>query len=187
MRIILSSRAKRFCCILLGVFLLVILLINIIGSLLNCKYISVFAAIEEVNTYEVRSELLMEAMSAVGVCSPEEAVEVWASGLKLRSAALQYAVMSKELKDEYAKQLDESAPNWATGISSPWVDSYKIVSAQKQSAEICVFELEFSLATSTGPAGDYSATLTVKKEGDFFRIVKIKAPEALYPYTRFKV
>lgn len=187
MRIILSKKAKGFCLILLGIFLLVMVLINVIGSLFNCKYISVFAAIDEVNTYEVKSELLMEAMNNVGVCKPEYAADVWASGLKLRSAAIQYSVMSQKLKDEYAAQLDESAPNWATGISSPWVESYKIINTLMQSSDKYVFELEFSLSTSAGPAGDYEATLTVAKEGDFWRIIKIKADDALYPYTRFKV
>ena len=95
--------------------------------------------------------------------------------------------MNEELKKEYAMQLDENAPNWATGISSPWVESYKIVNTKMSSSERYMFELSFSLATSAGPVGDYKATLTVAKEGDFWRIVKIEADKALYPYTRFKL
>ncbi|MEZ4358002.1 MAG: hypothetical protein R2876_05165 [Eubacteriales bacterium] len=187
MRIILSNRAKKFCWVLFSIFMLILILINVIGGLFNCKYISVIAAVGEVNTYEVRSQLLMDAIKNLGVCKPQEAADIWASGLKLKSAAIQYSVMGEKLKDEYASQLDESAQNWATGISSPWVDSYEIVNTKIPANDKYIFEISFSLATSAGPSGDYNAVLTVEKKGDYWYITKIEADEDLYPYTRFKV
>ena len=44
----------------------------------------------------------------------------------------------------------------------------------------------FSTKTSAGPAGDYNATITVEKEGDYWRITKINADKELYVYTGFK-
>ena len=73
---------------MLAVLCLIILFINILGLVFDYRYISVFAAAEDADTYEVRSRLLMEAMEDIGVCSPEQAALVWAKGLKMRSAAL---------------------------------------------------------------------------------------------------
>lgn len=138
------------------------------------------------NDCEVRSRLLMEAMNDVGACSPGDAAEVWASGLKKRSAALQYAVMDARLKTEYARQLESTAPNWVTGISSPWVDSYRIVRTECPDADSRVIEMLFSTATSTGPAGDYRAVLHLARDGCFWRITAISADEGLAPYTGFQ-
>jgi hypothetical protein len=159
---------------------------NIVGYIFNFKYISVIAAVDQANKYEVRSRLLMDVMDQVGACDPKTAVHVWANGLVERSAALQYSVFTKKLKTEYARQLETSAPNWVTGVSSPWVDSYKIVKIQDLSKDEKIFELVFSTATSTGPAGDYKATLHINREGEFWRISKLSFDDGLYPYTRFK-
>lgn len=159
--------------------------INAVGWAFDCRYLSVFAAIGEADDYQTRSRLLMEAMDEIGACRPEDAAEIWASGLKKRSAALQYSVMDERLKAEYARQLETSAPNWVTGISSPWVDSYKIQSARSPDEDTRVFELVFSTATSTGPYRDYRAELTIAREDCYWRITKIRADEGLYVYTRF--
>ena len=72
---------------------------SILSDIFNIKYISVVKAVSEVNKYEVRNELLMQAMDNVGVCRPEDASTVWAEGLMKRSAAMQYSVMSAKLKE----------------------------------------------------------------------------------------
>ena len=69
----------------------------------------------------IKVQLLMDAMDEVGVCRPEQAVDVWARGLMERSAAMQYAVMTDSLREKYVKSLAKNAPNWVTGLSSPWV------------------------------------------------------------------
>lgn len=166
----------------LSALILTFVLINLIGLLLDCRYISVFAAAEDAQTYEVRSRLLMEAMDYVGVCTPENAALVWAKGLKMRSGALQYSVMSHELKKEYAGKLEKTAPNWVTGLSSPWIDSYRIISVETK-GNYRIIKLQISTSTSTGPAGDYPAVLTVSPEDGFWRIKDITADSALYPYT----
>lgn len=185
MEIIISKKVKWMSGIIVGSCLFMIALLNIVGYFTNCKYISVIAAVAEVNKYEVRSTLLMDATNYVGACDAEEAAEVWANGLKMRSAALQYSVMTKELKDYYARQLEKTAPNWVTGMSSPWVDSFKIIKVETPSKDCRAIELRFSLLTSTGPAGEHNAVLTICKEEDFWKITKITADEGLYPYMGF--
>ena len=184
-KIVISKGAKGWVRTIICALIVVVVLLNVIGYIFDLKYISAFAAVEEVNKYEVRSQLLIEAMNQVGVCSPEETTEVWANGLKMRSAALQYSVMNKELKDKYSEQLEENAPNWVTGISSPWVQSYKAQRLENFDKNIILIKLTFFLETSVGPAGDYKAILALSYDGDFCRITKIYTDEELYPYTLF--
>lgn len=146
----------------------------------------VLSVVAEVDKYQVRSSLLTEAMEEVGVCAPEDAAALWAKGLEMRSAALQYAAMGQKLRKDYAHQLEESAPNWVTGESSPWVESWKVEKSEDLGQGRHAYLLNFSTATSTGPAGDYHALLTVAKENGFWRIVSLKADPELYAYTRFK-
>lgn len=182
MKLVFSKKVKSFIGIVIGICFLMIAVFNVVGYVFDCKYISVVAAIAEVDKYEVRSRLLMDAMNQVGVCTPDDAAEVWANGLKTRSAALQYSVLGTELKQEYAKQLDKNFPNWVTGMSSPWVASSKIVSISATGTDQYAIQLAFSTATSTGPAGDYNAVLIVMKDGKFWRITDISADKGLYPY-----
>ncbi len=156
-------------------------------GLFDLSYVNILAVVSPPLPidYEVRSQLLVEAMNYVGVCCPEDAAAVWAEGLKNRSAALQYAVMSKPLKDKYARQLNETAPNWVTGISSPFISDCRIVNTEAVSNTLQRVMLRFSLATSAGSAGEALAVLDIMKEGSFWRIENIDADEALYPYTRF--
>jgi hypothetical protein len=125
----------------------------------------------------------MEAMNEVGVCSPYDAAKVWSDGLQKRSAALQYAVMSREMKAAYAKQLENTFPNWVTGVSSPWVNKVRIIRSEHPESSTYVFDMKVSTATSTGPAGEYSALLTVAMEDGFWRIFSIKADKELEVYT----
>ena len=185
MQVVVSKKAKRMLLLFICVFLLVMAIINIGGYVFNMKYVSVLAALAEVNKYEVRSQLLMEAMDEVGVSEPQQVPQVWASGLINRSAALQYSVMSDALKLDYAKQLTDSTPNWVTGMSSPWVDRYEIIETVMPNEYCFIFHLKLYTKTSSGPDGEYGAVLTVAREGNFWRIAKLTIDAGLYPYTGF--
>lgn len=186
MKVYLLKQSKNILGLCLVGVLVFLLVLNVFGYLFEFKYISVFQAVAEVNRYEVRSELLMEAMNNVGVCKPEQAAEIWANGLMMRSAAMQYSAMSRDLKKEYAKQLEETFPNWVTGVSSPWVESYKIRKVETPNENRRIIYLTISTLTSTGPAGDYHAELTVDREDEFWRISKIKADKEFRVYTGFR-
>ena len=160
-----------------------VIIIFCAAFLLNGGTLPVFTSSND--DCDVKSLLLLQAIDEVGSCNPEAAARTWASGLEKRSAALQYVVMSKELKGKYFGQLKKASPNWVTGVSSQWVNSYEITSVEHMGDKTSIFTLKFLLATSTGPAGEYSAVLTIEKQGDYWRIVKISADEQLYPYTLF--
>ncbi len=138
------------------------------------------------NPYEVRSQLLMEAMDRVGVCSPEDAARLWADGVKGRSGAMQYAALSTRLKKEYAAALESSFPNWVTGMSSPWVDRVEIAKSNRQTTGQYTFQIQFHMVTSTGPAGTLGACLVVAEEGGFWRVTAMAYDDGLVPYTGYK-
>ena len=133
----------------------------------------------------IKARLLAEAMDYVGVCSPEAAADVWAQGLMRRSAAMQYAVMDDDLKARYAKALETTAPNWVTGVSSPWVSQYAIISQEDTHPGTVDLALDIETATSTGPAQTLRAMLTIQYHDGFWRITSIQADEALSAYTGF--
>ena len=180
MRIVSSKKAKQ---VVFLIFMLVILTILVFGLIVNLVDIKYVATALNINKYEIQSKLLIDAMDSVGVCNPEDAVNVWSNGLIMRSAAMQYSVMTDELKIKYKAQLEKSFPNWVTGTSSPWVESFIITEYIKKDANTYTFHIKFTTMTSTGPAGDYNAILTVINEQDFWRISNISMDKELYAYT----
>lgn len=163
-----------------------IIIFNILGYILNLKYLNVFTAANEINKYEVRCLLLLDAMPELGVNSPEKAASLWAKGLMTRNAALQYSVLTSDLKDQYFRQLEQKYPNWVTAFSSPWVDRYEIINTQQVNAHQYRYQLRFHLQTSTEYVGNYDATLTIEHDKDFWRISTIDTPPELYPYTGYQ-
>ena len=94
-----------------------------------------------------RISLLEKALTAQ---TAEEAAQLWAKGVQTRNGALQYAVLSPELRlNMKANYADKG---WITGVSSPWVENYKIINQIPQD-DGWEFEIEYQLMTSTGRAG----------------------------------
>lgn len=168
-----------------GIILFVVVMLLIICTVFYLRYTIAFTFAAQTDDYEVRSRLLIDAMERLGACTPIDAAETWAEGLYIRSAALQYAVMSSELKEKYKAALEVNAPNWVTGVSSPWIDSYEINKLDSPDASACLFGIKFSTLTSTGPAGRYRAVLKVVQENGFWRVSKLVIDPELFPYTRF--
>ncbi len=132
-----------------------------------------------------RVKLLEEAMQNVGVCSHGEAVTVWTKGLIKRSAAMQYSVMDDSLKKEYAKSLQKTAPNWVTGVSSPWVSGCTVSEISKSEGGQFIYTLTVYTQSSAGSGGEYTAVLAIKQNGDFWQIGGICTDEELFAYTGF--
>jgi hypothetical protein len=137
----------------------------------------------EVRQEEGRLALLQEAVSYLGVCSPEEAVALWVRGLMERNAAMQFSVMSEKLKQRYMEKLEQSAPGWVTGVSSPWVSGYRITDISETAEGLKLYSLEIQTETSTGPAQSYLAVLVLNQEGSYWRIAALSLDEELGAYT----
>ena len=94
----------------------------------------------------------------------QETVLTWAKGVQTRNGALQFALLSPELQTKM--KADYLAMNWVTGVSSPWVESYKITRKIQQD-EGWEFEIEYQMMTSTGSAGTETERIQVAKlKGD---------------------
>jgi hypothetical protein len=168
------------------VFVLGYFIITGLTTLFGAAETGVWSSNEGPGKYEIRSGLLMQAMGSVGSCEPEAAAQTWAEGLKERSAAMQYAVMTESLKASYARQLEDTFPNWVTGVSSPWIEQYSLVSKQQADPNNYTFRIRFATATSAGPVGSYDATLSVTKDGGYWRVAKVDTDPSLDAYTGFK-
>lgn len=182
MKLIVSKQVKRLIGLVLVVCLVIVALFNVVGYFLNCKYISVVTAVAQADKYEVRNDLLLQAMDYVGACTPEAAIQVWVTGMEGRNGAMQYSVMSPDLKKEYLSHLEQYNPYWVTGMSSPWIVSYEITSKTQTGDTQYVFKLSFPTASSAGPARNLNAEVTVDRQDDFWRITKIAADKGLGPY-----
>jgi len=93
--------------------------------------------------------------------NPRDAVEKWAKGVMARNGALQYAVLSPELREANLSLYE--GLRWVTGTSSPWVESFEIVGEREIPGEAWEYEVVFDTATSTGPAGASVARVSVRR------------------------
>jgi hypothetical protein len=98
---------------------------------------------------------------AVAANTPREAVETWAKGIKERNGALQYAILSPELREQ-KRDFYESC-RWVTGVSSPWIKDYHIVSERRTADDTWIYDVKYSWETSSGPSGDSLCTIIVKQ------------------------
>lgn len=146
---------------------------------------------EHTNTIEIYStdkakvRLLEEAIGNIGTVSPQKAIEIWAKGLKDRSAALQYCVMTEQLKQSYVKSLDENGYDfWITGVSSPWVENYELLKTTEKNNTSFEYDMKFNTKTSEGTY-QFFVTVTVVKDGDYWKISDIQGDSDSKNYTGF--
>lgn len=128
---------------------------------------------------ERQINLLQQALAPK---TPEQAAEAWAKGVKMRNGALQFAVLSPELRKQ--KQDEYESMGWVTGVSSPWVESYNIAKQTQTPDGNWEYQVQLALMTSTGDAGSTMATLLVKQyEENWFiaQISEVHLPPASKP------
>lgn len=125
----------------------------------------------KINELQTQLKLYDEALNELQALTPEETALVYAKGVKNRNGIMQYSVLSQRLKEVFKKEMWNE--HWVTGVSSPWVADYEIVSNKKAIIAYKV-TVKFNWATSTGSAGSTQEQLTIAKEDGKWRIVNIK-------------
>ncbi|NLY70606.1 MAG: copper amine oxidase N-terminal domain-containing protein [Clostridiales bacterium] len=116
---------------------------------------------------EMRVSLLEQALIPD---DPVTAVTSWAEGIKMRNGALQYALLSPELKKE---KYDEYADlNWVTGTSSPWVKEYNITEKGKTEG-VVVYQIEYVYTDSTQSILKIYEEITVGKSDMGWQVISI--------------
>lgn len=127
-----------------------------------------------INQLEEKNKLFKEAIDNFGATSKEDAVRLYAEGIKQRSGPLQYSVMCDRLKIEFEKMMiKEGNYSWVTGVSSPWVSNYIINDFNKIGINTYLAEIEFILSDSKGITGKSFIELEVKKHNKYWCIINI--------------
>ena len=134
---------------------------------------------DECTEANAKAELFRQAIDEFGALTPENTALLWGKGVAGRNGALQYAVMSDELKKVYKEHLDKNYPAWVTGFSSPWVDKFEIIESKRVSKGEYQVIMQFSLATSAGSEGKHLAKLSIYNEGQFWVLNNVAADEIM--------
>ena len=128
-----------------------------------------------INQLEEKNKLLIEALDNFGASSKEQAVNIYAEGVKTRSGPMQYSVMCKNLKEDFIKTMEEDENYaWVTGFSSPWVKDYKVIEDKKNKDNSYTVVIKFSWETGGGPFGETNTTLILVNENEIWCIKDIQ-------------
>lgn len=118
----------------------------------------------QIESLEGTISLLKDALNELGAASPNDAVNIWAKGIKTRNGYLQYYISCDKMKKQFLEELSKSEHiSWVTGYSSPWVSSYDIVNIEKVNPLEYKYTIRFNWATSSGPYDSTKITVTTSK------------------------
>lgn len=92
---------------------------------------------------------------------PEEAVQTWIRGVQKRSGAMQYAVLSPDLRQETKQEFEDHF--WVTGDSSPHMGKVKQLHAKEVSPEKVQVSFDYPLVVMNETIGTGSASIMVEK------------------------
>jgi hypothetical protein len=147
--------------------------------LVSCLAISVFAGTMTIDSNktgtsenEIENTRILLLERALEPKEPYAAVKSWAEGVKTRNGALQYAVMSADLKSKYYSEF--VGLGWVTGVSSPWVESYEIRELYRKDNDIYRFEVVFTYTDSTKSHFTTKEYVTANKFNDSWFISAIE-------------
>ena len=127
----------------------------------------------ETEPEKMRVNLLEKALKPH---DPLTTAKAWAEAVKTRNGAWQYALLSPELQKEYYDSLKEM--NWITGVSSPWIDKYKVTERYRIDEELYRFAVEFTYTDSTKSNFTTKEYITVRKYEDAWLVTMIEKIEA---------
>jgi len=113
---------------------------------------------------------------------PKSAANLWAEGVKTRNGALQYAVLSPELKEEMYEELSEAY--WTTGTSSPWGKSFEVTELAKIDDECYRYKVSFTWTDSTQSTYTQNAYVEVKQFGENWFVSSIEKIDVMGRITR---
>lgn len=125
-----------------------------------------------VSVDNAESNRIRQLETALAQTTAVDAIKQWANGVKTRNGALQYALLSTELRQKNYQGYAESG--WTTGTSSPWVEEFTIIEISAASPGQYSYQVEFKLATSTGTAGSDLKRVMVRQEGEKWVIAQIE-------------
>jgi hypothetical protein len=106
-------------------------------------------------------------MSGLEVDTPKQAVQLWILGVKNRSGAVQFAMLSPSLQKQTRRQFEQRS--WGTGQSSPWVDDFRLVKINEISDSKLQYTISYDILTSYTNFGRGQKVITVEKNPEPYR------------------
>jgi hypothetical protein len=91
----------------------------------------------------------------------QDAVQNWARGVKTRNGALQFAVLSPQLRQQLKSKYQNL--NWVTGVSNPAITGYRVMDTDRVQPKEIEFKIEYELSTSSEQMTTEIQTVTVAK------------------------
>ncbi len=162
---------KKCITIVLAALLLSSLMISVFADTKDNKPVKDNEANQAIKA-ENEQERILLLERALEPKDPYAAVRTWAEGVKTRNGALQYAVMSQKLKDEYYSVF--AGLGWVTGVSSPWVDSYEITEKYRRDNDTYRFRVELTHTDSTKSYFTTEEYVTVSNVNDTWLVTAIE-------------
>lgn len=117
---------------------------------------------------------ILQLEQALTAKDPLTAAKTWAEGVKTRNGAMQYAVMSPELRKEKYEEFSQA--NWCPGVSSPWVDSYEITQKEAE-GNTYYYDITFTYTDSTHSTFYERNIITVTKSDNNW-VISHTSPQA---------
>nr|WP_304220268.1 hypothetical protein [Fredinandcohnia onubensis] len=106
-------------------------------------------------------------MTGLQVSEPKQAVELWIFGVKNRSGAIQYAMLSPSLQNQSRSKFEQT--HWITGQSSPWVSNFRLTKVEKLSESRMRYTVKYDIETSYANFGSGQKIITVEKNLEPFK------------------
>ncbi|MFS0639164.1 hypothetical protein AB1K84_25150 [Mesobacillus foraminis] len=110
---------------------------------------------------------IISFMTGLQVDNSKDALNLWLLGVKNRSGAVQYALLSPTLQKQTRRQYEQRG--WVTGGSSPWIDNIEIVKVNKINNSSREYTITYELLNSAEKLGTGRKVITVSKNPLHYR------------------
>jgi hypothetical protein len=122
---------------------------------------------EAVQPTQARVDLLEKAFAST---SAKQAIDAWAKALQQRNGALQYALLSKELRAKYYFVMGEL--HWVTGSSGPSIEHFSITEKKSSDSKV-EYSVDFAIINSGKEKQTEQAEVSVEWEDGKWVITSI--------------
>ena len=117
----------------------------VLGGLFLFPHFLFAANAASTNEQEQMPRQIFMLEKALAPTNPQGVAAAWAKAVKNRNGAVQYMLQCPDLKKTTLNHFLEL--NWVTGVSSPWVSSYKITPLQAKDKS-WKFTIQYQLTAS---------------------------------------
>ncbi len=124
---------------------------------------------------EAQITFFKQALDELGATSPEQVIDLWIKAYQTRNGVYQYAVATKELKEEISETWGEPEDSFYNIVgSSPWLDTYEIIEQSRVDETICKVTISYNWTDSSDPTYSTTEVLTLVKIEEIWSVSEVK-------------